>query len=143
MNVFFVAGVPVEQGSKKAFVVGRRAVIVDNNKDRLKPWRAEVTRVARATWSYGRPIEGPVRVVASFVLPRPKSVRREYPSVRPDVDKLLRALFDGITDAEVVWRDDSQVVSVETSKVYGAEPGVHVEISSVGGMVLPAVEMAA
>lgn len=140
-----MAGVPVEQGSKKAFVVGRRAVIVDNNKDRLKPWRAEVTRVARATWSYGRPLDGAVRVVASFVLPRPRSVRREYPSVRPDVDKLLRALFDGITDAEVVWRDDSQVVSVETSKVYGAEPGVHVEIAEMSGGAIVAwpVESAA
>jgi Holliday junction resolvase RusA-like endonuclease len=133
MTVFFVAGIPVEQGSKTGYVVGGRVVLVDSNKARLKPWRAEVTRVARATGIHGNRFEGAVKVRAVFVLPKPKSVKREYPSVRPDLDKLLRALFDGITDAEAVWKDDAQVVSLEVDEVYGVAPGVHVEVTQMPG----------
>lgn len=141
MTAFFVAGIPQPQGSKTAYVRGGRAVVVDKNPKLLKPWRAAVAKVAAATWVYGRPLEGPVRVYAGFVFERPASVKRDYPHVRPDLDKLLRALMDGITDAGVVWGDDCQVVEIETTKVYGAEPGVHVVIKRVGD--LPAEESAA
>lgn len=126
---FFVAGVPVPQGSKTGYVVKGRAVLTDANKAALKPWRAEVTRIARASWLDRVRLEDvPVRVEATFVFERPKSVKREAPSVKPDVDKLARALLDGVTDAGV-WKDDSQVTRLEVEKVYGAAPGVHVVIS--------------
>jgi hypothetical protein len=38
---------------------------------------------------------------------------------KPDVDKLLRALMDGLT--RVVWHDDSQVIYVTVNKVYAWE----------------------
>lgn len=130
-TTFFVAGVPIPQGSKKGYRRGPGVQIVDDNKKTLLPWRAEVARVAEATWAYGAPIDGPVRVAVAFVLPRPKSVKRDRPHVAPDIDKLLRALFDGITDAGVVWADDSRVVEVEATKHYGDVPGVHVVISRI------------
>lgn len=128
---FFVAGIPQPQGSKTAYVVKGRAVVVDKNPTLLKPWREQVAKVARATWSHQRVIDGAVRVYAVFVLPRGKSVRREAPSVRPDLDKLVRALLDGVTDAGCVWGDDAQVTQLEVEKVYGDVPGVHVVISGV------------
>ncbi len=125
---FFVAGVPVPQGSKTAFVVGKRAVLTDANKDKLKPWRAEVTRVAGEAWAGRESLAGAVSVEVRFVFERPKTVKRDTPHVKPDIDKLLRALFDGVTDAKV-WLDDAQVVSVIATKVYGAVAGVDVSIS--------------
>lgn len=126
---FFVAGIPIPQGSKTAYVVGKRAVLTDANKKLLKPWRAEVTRIARAVWLDRVRIEDvAVRVEATFVFERPKSVKRPAPSVKPDVDKLARALLDGITDSGI-WKDDSQVTDLHVEKVYGAAPGVHVVIS--------------
>lgn len=125
---FFVSGVPVPQGSKTAFVVGKRAIVTDANKDKLKPWRAEVTRVAADAWGGRESLAGAVSVDVRFVTVKPKSVKRETPHVKPDIDKLLRALFDGLTDAKV-WLDDAQVVRLTASKVYGADPGVDVSIS--------------
>ena len=144
MSGFFVAGIPVPQGSKKGFSArGSSFVqIVDDNKAKLQPWREAIAKVAAATWEYGKPLEGPVRVEAIFVLPRGKTVRREWPHVKPDSDKLLRALLDGITDAKCVWGDDAQVVQLVAEKVYGAAPGVHVVISPVGESRAP-VESAA
>lgn len=131
MTVFFVSGVPVQQGSKTAFVVGKRAVVTDSNKAQLKPWRAEVARVAEATWWTQQKLDDAVQVSAVFVLPRGKTVTRELPAVTPDLDKLVRALLDGITDAGNVWRDDAQVVRLVTEEVYGAVPGVHVDITPI------------
>lgn len=125
---FFVAGVPVPQGSKTAFVVGKRAVLTDANKDKLRPWRAEVTRVAGEAWAGRESLAGAVSVDVRFVFERPKTVKRDTPHVKPDIDKLLRALFDGVTDAKV-WVDDAQVVRVNATKVYGAVAGVDVSIS--------------
>lgn len=133
---FFVAGIPVPQGSKKAFVVGKRAVIVDVKPELLAAWRQQVTRVAFSVFAFRGPVDGPCRVDAAFVLPRPASVKRDLPSVPPDLDKLLRAVFDGITQAENVWPDDSRVVEAHTSKVYGAAPGVHVTITPISGVTV-------
>lgn len=125
---FFVAGTPIPQGSKTAFVVGKRAVLTDANKDKLRPWRAEVTRVAAEAWAGQESLAGAVSIEVRFVFERPKTVKRDTPHVKPDIDKLLRALFDGVTDAKV-WLDDAQVVRVNATKVYGAVAGVDVSIS--------------
>ena len=139
---FFVAGIPVPQGSKTAYVVGKRAVLTDANKKRLKPWRAEVTRIARASWLDRAQLDGAIGVNAVFVFERPKSVKRAAPSVKPDVDKLARALLDGVTDSGI-WKDDCQVTRLEVEKVYGAAPGVHVVISRAEGPLINTKETAA
>lgn len=129
---FFIAGVPQQQGSKTAYVVAGRAVVADQNRARLKPWRAQVASASAEAWAGLSPLDGPVKVVASFVLSRPRSVRRSRPHVRPDLDKLSRALLDGISDAGCVWRDDAQVVELKVEKVYGTQPGVHVSVVGLG-----------
>lgn len=126
------------QGSKNAYVRGGRAVLVDSNA-RLKPWRAAVrsaaeAAIAEAGWET---LDEPCRVYLSFTMPRPKRPRWGLPAVKPDLDKLTRAVFDALTDAGV-WRDDSRVVSMEVTKKYeddeGAVPGVWVEVRGLSEM---------
>jgi Holliday junction resolvase RusA-like endonuclease len=123
----FVEGTPIPQGSKTAYVVGKRAVIVDANKDALKPWRDRIRAAAEVHFRGPRLEDVAVVVIAEFRMPRPKSVKRIYPHVKPDVDKLLRAVLDALTDAGV-WKDDGQVVSATPSKVYSDRPGVLVRV---------------
>src|SRR5690606_28008962 len=96
-----------------------RAILHDDNAAALKPWRAKVAATARAAYGPTPPVEDPVLLIAQFRLPRPKTSKRVWPAVRPDLDKLTRALLDGITEAGV-WRDDSQVVVARVEKVYDA-----------------------
>lgn len=129
---FFVPGIPVQQGSKSAFVNRHtgRASVTDQNKAKLRPWRQTVTALAAQEFSGDR-VEGPVLIVAEFRFLRPGSVsarKRPMPSVKPDLDKLARALLDAIGDAGTVWRDDAQVVEAHISKVYAERPGVLVRI---------------
>lgn len=127
---FFVAGIPVPQGSKTGFSAKGSTFVsmVDANKAALKPWRAAITRMAESAWLDRPKITGPALVEAIFVFEQPASVKRRFPSVKPDLDKLVRALFDGITDS-ALWEDDGRVVRLVTEKVYGRAPGVHVTVT--------------
>ncbi len=130
---FWVPGLPQPQGSKTAFVVNGRAVVVDKNPKLLKPWREAVAAAAAESWRGREPLEGPLRVDVEFRLERGATVKRELPSVRPDLDKLERALLDGIGQAQKdwgvsIWRDDAQVVQLHGRKVYADRAGAWVRV---------------
>lgn len=116
--VFEVFGVPQPQGSARAFMPkgrGRFPVVTSDN-PKLKGWRREVSKAARQAYR-GAPMEGPVRVVAAFYLPRPKALRGDRAHVtRPDADKLGRAIGDSLTG--IVFRDDGQVTQCKFTKAY-------------------------
>jgi len=131
---------PRPQGSKK-YVGTRRTkaganipLIIEASPG-LPVWRKAVSdAVKQAMIDSGdlSKFEGAVKVEAVFYLTRKKSVTRQYPTVPPDLDKILRSLMDGISaKGEGVWGDDSQVVRLEVSKKYATgEPGVAVTISN-------------
>lgn len=145
---FWVPGTPVPQGSKRAFVNKStgRPVITDADV-RLPEWRMKITAhaltaIQHHTRALDYPLDGPVGCRIDFIIQRPmshygtgrnhdtlKPSSPKYPARMPDLDKLLRAVFDGITDAQV-WRDDGQVVWVQTTKTYGAKPGVTITLGA-------------
>ncbi len=140
LNVF-VPGIPQPQGSSRAFKTGGKIVVTSAN-PKLKGWRKAITDAVReeadfqglAAW------EGRAKLHLTFILPRPashktskgaltKSAPRAHLST-PDLDKLVRAVGDGITDAGV-WRDDSQVIEIRAEKHYEnlfADPGASIII---------------
>lgn len=123
-----VLGEPIPQGSMKAFVRGKRAHLTSDN-PRLKAWRKVVTLHARPhAGAYTG--ERPLHVTYRFHLTKPKSVRRWLPWKKPDLDKLIRAVNDGISDAGV-WDDDSRVTTITARKEYETpeqKPGVFITI---------------
>ena len=133
MVAFTVPGVPVPQGSKSAFVVKGRAVIAEQNRGKLKPYRALVAERAAEAYTGCELMTGPVRVRLQLVFPRPKAhfvaddPGRElktsapvYHATRPDAEKVARAISDALTG--IVFRDDCQVAVYEIEKLYGTQP---------------------
>ena len=130
---FEVYGVPQPQGSSRAFVTKTgRAVVTSANKN-LRPWRDQVAWEAREAMDGSPPLTGAVCVEVVFWLARPKSVKRLSPTVKPDVDKLLRGVLDALTG--VAFVDDAQVVDVDVSKRYCNE---HVKNPCAGITVMEA-----
>ena len=124
---FFIPGIPVQQGSKTAFIVKGKAVMTDQNAKALKPWRATVTRHTPG----GQLFDCPVYIEANFIMPRPQRPKFDLPAVTPDLDKLTRALFDGITDAGL-WADDARVTRMLVAEEYATDDnpvGVHVLVT--------------
>lgn len=114
----FAPGIPQPQGSKNAYRRGTKIVLVEANKN-LPAWRRLVKEKLEAANSSCEPFLGPVSLDVMFFMPRPKSVKRELPTTKPDLDKLIRSINDSATDAGVLV-DDSQVVEIVAYKVYEA-----------------------
>lgn len=113
---FSVEGLPIPQGSKVVARGGGKTWLRDANASKLKPWRAKVAAAA----DIGRTFDCPVEVFAVFYLPRPKEPRWWAPAVKPDIDKLMRALNDGMVDGGLV-SDDSRIVDSRTYKRYASK----------------------
>jgi crossover junction endodeoxyribonuclease RusA len=128
----FIPGTPAPQGSKTYL---GRGVLVESCK-RVKPWRADV-RSALMT-DNGKPIEvidGPVFCSMIFVMPRPKSTPKKStpPAIkRPDLDKLVRAVFDAVKSAGVIADDSVVVRTVPQKRIaeIGETPGLWLRICS-------------
>jgi Holliday junction resolvase RusA-like endonuclease len=123
-----VVGDPASQGSH-AIMQGR---IVQVNSKKHKAWRNAITQTALATlpadW---QPIDEPCELIVNFYMPKPASVKRSLPTVSPDLDKLIRAVGDSLTDSGVVV-DDSRIVRISARKLYaiGIEPGATIEVKT-------------
>lgn len=114
-----VAGEPASQGSHSV-INGR---IVQVNSAKHKRWRNAVVFAALdligEDWE---PIDDPVELSVIFYLPKPKTATRELPSVMPDLDKLIRAVGDSLTDSGII-RDDSRIVAIHAQKRYAGDRG--------------------
>jgi Holliday junction resolvase RusA-like endonuclease len=124
---FFIEGVPVPQGSKTVSQAKGRAWLRDANAARLKPWRHVIASHA----DLGVTFDCPVIVTLSFVLPRPQRPRWGVPAVKPDIDKLCRAILDGLQDGGLL-AEDSRVVTLTATKRYpnpGDPTGVGIDVT--------------
>jgi len=114
----FVPGIPQPQGSKNAFNRGKRAVLVETNK-KLPAWRRLVTQRLEAANVSCQALQGAVLLEITFLMPKAKSNKKNYPYQKPDLDKLIRAVGDSATSAGVI-SDDSQICEIFANKVWAA-----------------------
>ena len=150
---FTVAGRPAPQGSKTPLPDGR----MKESSRYLDAWR-EV--IAWSAWEqlralgYRQNTWAPIAEVAlvlevTFSLHRPARPKNARPIIPPDLDKLIRAVGDALTNSRV-WKDDALVVTTVAHKHYALEgrspvvpdqltlPGAVVRVRRVDGQdVLP------
>ena len=74
------------------------------------------------------PLDEPISVAMVFVMPKPKSKPKKaiWPTGKPDVDNVSKLVMDALNG--LLWRDDSRVVGMALTKVYGEKPGIHLEV---------------
>jgi Holliday junction resolvase RusA-like endonuclease len=129
---FFVPGRPYPQGSMRAISIGGRARVFHSSSKRLLSWRDAVADYARLELGKRVTLDEPVTVVVEFFLPKPSSVSRLLPSVKPDLDKLLRAILDALEQSGVIV-NDSRVTTLSGKKRYAKpdqETGAHIIVQT-------------
>lgn len=122
----FVPGTPIPQGSVDVY--RGRVVSV---KAPLRKWRDSI-RAATLARHTGPPLDGPITVHMIFQMPRPKRPRWPLPAVKPDGDKLCRAVFDALSTTKTqrgVITDDARIVTFSVTKTYHGNPGVLITIT--------------
>lgn len=127
---FDVLGRPAPQGSKRS-IGGNRFIEASKF---LPQWRAAVKSAAEEVaaldnWTL---LEGPVELEIIFYLDRPSSISktsRFYPTVPPDIDKLVRGVGDALTG--VIYNDDAQIIRLLAWKQYAdtREPGAFIRVA--------------
>lgn len=127
---FEILGTPQQQGSKTAYTIKGKAVMVDANK-KLPAWRkTTIPQIQQAmreqNWVTPNK-ETPLIITAIFSFEKPKTVKRTHMTVKPDLDKTLRAVFDVLTLSNAI-NDDAHIVEVHAGKVYG-EPKIIIQLS--------------
>jgi Holliday junction resolvase RusA-like endonuclease len=149
---FVVYGIPAPGGSKKAFIPRRKdgslvtrpdgspiVSIVDDSK-RNKSWRGAVVEAVRqeiapaGQLADGYPLEDvALELSVVFTVPKPKTVKRDRPIVKPDALKLLRSTEDALVDAGLL-KDDALIWQYRRlAKVYpGTDP---MALSSPGAVI--------
>jgi Holliday junction resolvase RusA-like endonuclease len=132
---FTVYGKAQPAGSKRAFkhpTTGR--VMVTDAAKGSRAWKEQVSSAAAVALANGKGnragelLVGPLAVAMRFEVVRPashygkrglRSSAPKYPTTRPDVLKLARAVEDALTG--VVWRDDALIVDEQLVKRYGEQ----------------------
>lgn len=122
---FKVHGKPIPEGSTGAIPYKRRdgslgVNVMHSRSGTLLEWR---NAVADAYIDAGGEMtEGAVAIQVVFLFNRPKSVsirKRPHLTVKPDLDKLCRAIGDALSG--VAYADDAQIVRWEVYKMYTDE----------------------
>jgi Holliday junction resolvase RusA-like endonuclease len=141
LNVeLMIPGIAEPKGSFTAVRRGRFNILLNGGNsaahERHKDWAHRVAHYAKATVAANAilsPCDEPMCFDVTFYLPRPKSAaKRTHCAVKPDIDKLLRAVFDPLKD--ILITEDSRFVGGSVKKVYADEanpPGCWVRIWSV------------
>jgi Holliday junction resolvase RusA-like endonuclease len=93
----------------------------------------KIIRLAVSKTYTQAPFEGAVTLDVTVVLARPKTVRRDLPTVKPDWDNFGKLISDALNG--VVWRDDAQVIEAKVTKQYCGklhpQPGYKILVEAV------------
>lgn len=120
-----VKGHPAPKGSRK-FLGGSAS---KESSERCKPW---VEAIALSAMGQRLPggefLPPPYRIGLRFVMPRPANPKWDWPTIG-DVDKLERAVLDGLTQGGLLL-DDRHVIRLDSEKEYAA-PGKSTGVSIV------------
>jgi Holliday junction resolvase RusA-like endonuclease len=133
--LLFVDGRPAPQGSKNAFVIGKRAVMVEASKH-LPAWRNDIILAVKQMFNDTQDVTKfvePVKLKVTFYIERPKQPKHKvYPGGKPDLDHYIRAVGDALTIGGLI-ADDALIVKILAEKVWCGEntrpePGAIMEL---------------
>lgn len=130
MIAFTVPGQPQGKGRPRVGKVGAHARLYTPAK--TVQYESLVAHEAHCAMAGQPMLEGPVCVQLAIEcqVPASWSQRKQaaalagevVPTTKPDIDNVVKAVFDGCNG--VLWRDDVQVVNVSVSKRYSPTPRV-------------------
>ena len=125
MVTFMVEGTPVPKGRPR---FARRGKFVSTYSPKTTvDYESKVSESAKLAMGASEPLETPVGAYVYITLPVPASYSKkrtqaclsgqERPTKKSDIDNYCKAIFDGMNG--IVFVDDSLVVSLHATKVYG------------------------
>ena len=99
----------------------------------LPAWRKAVKETIESEYD-GEPLDQPLSVEADFFMPKPDKPMFDEPATSPDLDKLQRAVGDGMEQGGLV-KNDARITHWSATKNYATDDfpqGVEIRIHTEG-----------
>ena len=121
---FTVYGEPVPKARARHRFTGK--FVQSYTPKKTKDYESEVAMMAKAAMGSSPPLETPiaVHIYVTFAVPPSYSKKRteaclsgEAHIKKPDLDNCVKSVTDGMNG--IVYKDDSQIVSIHAKKVWG------------------------
>ena len=123
--MFTVYGEPVAKGRPRFSTRGKFPVAYTPEK--TKAYEFEVGMMALAAMGGTKPLEGALEafIYITYAVPESYSKKRleaclsgsEKHTKKPDLDNVIKSVIDGMD--KIVFDNDSQIISIHATKVYG------------------------
>ena len=132
--LFAVEGTPIGKGRPK---FARRGNFVSAyTPTKTRDYEALIAQAAKDAMSTAEPLKTPVAAYIYITVPVPASYSKkrteaclngiERPTKKPDIDNIIKAYLDSMNG--IVYDDDTQVVSLHSTKRYGTVGMVEVMV---------------
>ena len=135
--MFTVYGQPVAKGRPRFSTRGKFPVAYTPEK--TKTYEAEVGLMAKAAMGVTKTLEGALEAFIYVTFPVPASYSKKRTEAclnetekhikKPDLDNVVKSVIDGMD--KVVFNNDSQIMSIHATKVYGEIAKVEVLVRQV------------
>jgi Holliday junction resolvase RusA-like endonuclease len=132
--MFTVYGTPTPKGRPRFSTRGKFPVAYTPEK--TKAYEFEVGMMALSAMGGSKPLEGALEafIYITYAVPESYSKKRteaclsgqEKHTKKPDLDNLIKICLDGMNG--IVFKDDSQITSIHSTKVYGEVAKVEVMV---------------
>ena len=123
--VFKVEGTPIGKGRPK--FARRGNFVTAYTPTKTRDYEDLIREAAKQAMGTAEPLKTPVAAYIYITVPIPQSYSKkrfkacleglERPCKKPDIDNILKAYLDAMN--EIVYDDDTQVVSLHSTKCYG------------------------
>ncbi len=125
MKLFFkFPGIPVPKGRPRLIAPG-----VVYTPAKTKSYEKLIGTLARVGMGSKKPLEGPLYVELVAFLPKPKHAKYSFPTVKPDIDNLMKSALDGLN--QIVWHDDCQICQLSMQKQYDTNPRLEIKVEEI------------
>jgi Holliday junction resolvase RusA-like endonuclease len=127
MSVYIISGNPVAQGRPKFFRRGSHVGCYDPKKSKTYKETVQAQLIGKRPITFDLPIS----VSFTFMIERPKTVKRALPTCKPDLSNFIKLIEDAANG--ILWADDSLIVNLSARKEYAdiGRGGVKIEIKEV------------
>ena len=134
LMTYMVEGNPVGKGRPK---FARRGNFVSTyTPTKTRDYETVIKEAARKAMGSNELLETPVTVAIYITVPVPQSYSKkrteaclkdiERPIKKPDIDNIAKCFLDAMND--IVYKDDTQVLTLHVTKVYGTVGMVEVMV---------------
>lgn len=93
-----------------------------------KNFEKALSKMALAQYK-GEILDQALYVEVDIFIRRPRSVKRKYPTVKPDKDNYIKSIYDALNG--IVWVDDALIIKDAGGKYYSeGDPYIIVRVSA-------------